>query len=318
MQKCMNWSTIAFDWNQTRAFLATAEEGSLSAAARVLGLTQPTLSRQIAALEHELGVTLFERAGRSVTLTKAGVELLDHARAMAQAAAQISLAASGQSQTIEGQVRITASDMMSAYILPPALKRLREIAPALDIDIVADNSIRDLLLREADIAIRHLRPDQPSLVAKLVREDTGRFYATPGYLEAYGHPQADGDLSKHQFISFGDTDRMLGYLRPAGLQVTRENFRLGSKSGIAAWEMARSGLGVAVMSDEIAAKFPEFEPVMTNLPPFVFETWLVTHRELRTSRRIRLTFDLLADFLSEKPRPVPIAARSPNGFAQHS
>lgn len=294
----MNWSSIAFDWNQARAFLATAEEGSLSAAARALGLTQPTLGRQVTALENELGVVLFERAGRSLTLTQAGIELLDHVRAMAEAANRISLTASGQSQTIEGQVRITASDMMSAYILPPVLKRLRAEAPLLEIDVVATNDIRDLLRREADIAIRHVRPEQDDLIARRVREETAHFYATANYLEAHGRPTLAGGLAHHQFIGYGDIDRMLGYLQPLDLGLTKDNFRLGSAAGVVAWEMARHGLGIAIMSAEIAAKFPDIERVLEEIDPFVFPVWLVTHRELHTSRRIRLVFDLLAEFLS--------------------
>ena len=200
----------------------------MSAAARALGLTQPTLSRQVAALEEELGVMLFERTGRSVELTQAGLEMLDHVQSMAEAASRLTLTASGQSQTVEGLVRITASDLMSAHILPPLIKELREIAPLLSIDVVADNNIRDLLLREADIAIRHVRPTQPNLVAKLLREETARFYATASYLEAHGRPDLTSDMSQHQFISFVDSDRMLEYLLPTGLGLTRSNFRLGS------------------------------------------------------------------------------------------
>ena len=270
----------------------------MSAAARALGLTQPTRSRQVAALEDELGVMLFERTGRSIELTQAGLEMLDHVQKMAEAASNLTLTASGQSQSIDGLVRITASDLMSAYILPPVLRELREAAPLLAIEVVADNDIRDLLLREADIAIRHVRPTQPNLVAKLLRDDSARFYATADYLDAYGRPCHDGDLSNHQFISFVDSDRMLEYLLPTGLGLTRSNFRLSSQSGIVAWELARSGLGIAVMSDKIAEKFSEFEPVLTGIPPFVFPTWLVTHRELHTSRRIRLVFDRLAAHFS--------------------
>lgn len=213
MRNCMNWQSISFDWNQARAFLATAEEGSLLAAARALGLTQPTLGRQVSALEEQLGVMLFERVGRSLTLTQSGIELLDHVRAMAAAANQVSLVASGQSQAIKGQVRITASDMMSAYSLPPLLRRVRASAPLLEIDVIAANDVRDLLRREADIAIRHIRPEQPDLIAKLVREDTAHFYAADSYLEVRGQPYLEAGLAKHDFINFGDTQRMLGVLR---------------------------------------------------------------------------------------------------------
>lgn len=298
----MNWQSVAFDWNQARAFLATVEEGSLSGAARALGLTQPTLGRQVAALEAQLDVVLFERVGRSLVVTQSGLELVDHVRAMYEAANRISLTASGQSQTIEGQVRITASDVMSAHILPAALKRLREIAPLVDIDVVAANDIRDLQLREADIAIRHVRPEQPDLIARLVNEMTAHFYASRSYLDQYGQPGSLTELSDHQFVGFGDNDRMIEHLNPLGLGLTSKNFRVGSQSGVVAWEMAQHGLGIIVMADEVAAGAPGMERVAVDMDPFVFPVWLTTHRELHTSRRIRLVFDLLADFLTEKRR----------------
>lgn len=288
---------MSFDWNHARTFLAVVDEGSLSAAARKLGQTQPTVSRQIAALEDALNVTLFERTGRSVFLTEAGIELLDHVRAMASGANMVLLAASGQSQSVEGQVRITASDMMSAYVLPPILRGLSRMAPLLEIDVVADNSIGDLVRREADIAIRHARPDQPNLLTRRVRDEVMRFYASCAYLDVYGEPKTD-DLSGHQIISFVGVDRMLGYLRPVGLDLTKANFRLSSSSQFVAWEMARSGLGMMIMTDRIAEKFPEFVAVLNEIEAFTIPTWLVAHRELRTSRRIRTVFDHLAGSLS--------------------
>jgi len=295
----MNWQSVSFDWNQARAFLATVEEGSLSAAARALGLTQPTLGRQVAALEAQLDIVLFERVGRSLVLTQSGIELLDHVRAMCEAANRISLTASGQSQTIEGRVRITASDVMSAHILPPALKRLSEIAPLVEIDVVAANDIRDLQLREADIAIRHVRPEQPDLIARLVNEATAHFYASKSYLDQHGRPGSFNEMSDHDFIGFGNNDRMIEILNPLGLSLTPKNFQVGSESGVVAWEMARNGLGIIVMSDVVAAGAPRIERVLPDMEPIVFPVWLAAHRELHTSRRIRLVFDLLAEFLAE-------------------
>ena len=296
----MNWQSVSFDWNQARAFLATVEEGSLSAAARALGVTQPTLGRQVAALEDRLDIVLFERVGRSLVLTQSGVELLDHVRAMCEAANAMSLTASGRSQTIEGRVRITASDVMSAHILPAALKLVRDAAPLLEIDIVAANDIRDLQLREADIAIRHVRPEQPDLIARLVSDATARFYAHESYLDQRGRPRTLEDLSNHEFVGFGNNERMIELLNPNGLSLSVDNFRVGSESGVVAWEMARSGLGVIIMSDEVAGDTPGMECVLPDMDPFVFPVWLTVHRELHTSRRIRLVFDLLAEFLTDR------------------
>lgn len=291
----------SFDWNHVRAFLATAEKGSLSAAARVLGLTQPTLGRQVSALEDDLGILLFERVGRSLQLTEAGRDLLGHVRAMGAAADRVALAASGQSQSIEGKVRITASEGLSAYILPAALKRLREVAPRLEIDIVAANDIRDLMRREADIAIRHVRPEQPDLIARLVRDARAYFYASSAYLSERGRPRTPADLARHDFIGFGDNRQMLDYLVPLGLPLTEANFRIGSANGIVAWELARQGFGIAPMWDELARLCPEMERILPDLKPITFPIWLTTHRELHNSRRIRLVFDHLADFLSSGP-----------------
>ena len=288
-----------FDWNHIRAFLATAETGSFSAAARRLGQTQPTLSRQIAALEGDLGLMLFERVGRSLEITQAGMDLLDHTRMMGEAANRIALTASGQAQSIEGRVRITASDVMSAYILPDLLREVRAQAPRLRIDVIASNDIRDLMRREADIAIRHVRPDQPDLIAKLVQEAPGHFYAATEYLNRIGRPKTKSALSQHEFISFGDTDRMIAYLEPLGIHLTDENFRLGSQNGIVSWEYAKQGFGIAPMSQAVGDATPGMERVLPTMEAITFPVWLTTHRELHTSRRIRLVFDLLADFLSK-------------------
>ncbi|WP_291730643.1 LysR family transcriptional regulator [Leisingera sp. F5] len=286
------------DWNHIRAFLATAEAGSLSAAARQLGLTQPTLSRQVAALEGELGVLLFERLGRTLALTEAGHELLSHSRKMGAAADGLCLAATGQAQSIDGTVRITASDVMSAHVLPPVLQQLRQRAPRLTIDVVAANDIRDLMRREADIAIRHVRPEQPELIARLVQEASGHFYAANSYLNRRGRPSSYQELAGHDFVSFGDTERMIGYLDPMGIPVTPDNFRIGSNSGLVAWELVRQGFGITPMSDEVAAATPEVERLLPGSGAITFPVWLTTHRELHTSRRIRLVFDLLAEFFS--------------------
>lgn len=294
----MNWQAVSFDWNQARAFLVTAEEGSLSAAARALGLTQPTLGRQVAALEEELGVILFDRVGRSLSLTQSGLELLDHVRTMGEAAGRVSVTASGQSQAIEGQVCITASDAMSAYFLPPVLKHIREIAPAIEIEVVASNALRDLRRREADIAIRHVRPEHPDLIAKLIRETSARLYASAAYLDAHGRPTCANDLSDAAFIGFEQSGRLLAGLNGRGMSLTKRNFKLVTDSGVAGWEMVKQGLGIGVMVEEIAAMTPEVECVLPELDPFQVPIWLATHRELHSSRRIRLVFDLLAEALA--------------------
>ncbi len=289
-----------FDWNQVRAFLVTVEEGSLSAAARALGHTQPTLGRQVAALEDALGVPLFERVGRSLVLTQSGEDLLEHVRAMGEAASRISLAASGRSQAIEGRVSVTASDGMSAYFLPKVLKTLRASAPGITIDVISSNAIQDLQRREADIAIRHIRPDQPDLIARRVRDSTGHLYAATAYLDARGRPETPDDLADHDFIGLQNPERFTAEInRRMGLAVTPEQLRLTSDSGVAGWEMVKLGLGITVMMKDLAQITPGIEMVLPDLPPVEVPVWLTVHRELRSSRRIRVVFDALAEALAE-------------------
>ncbi|MFQ1702488.1 LysR family transcriptional regulator [Loktanella agnita] len=299
-----------FDWSRMRAFLATAETGSLSAAARAIGLTQPTLGRQIAALEDELGLMLFERVGRGLHLTAAGQELLVHARDMGAAADRLALAAMGQSQSVEGTVRITASDMFSALWLPAVVSRCRVLAPRLHIDVIAVNDIRDLMRREADIAVRHVRPDQPDLVARLIREAQAMLYAAKSYLDARVRPQSLADLAQHDFISFGNVDRMVSYLNTIDIPVTAQNFRVNSENGLVAWAMARAGLGLCPMDDAVAAMAPEMECVLPQMKPITFPVWLTTHREIHTSPRIRLVFDVLDEILSKDLPPNATPSRT--------
>lgn len=294
----MKWQNVSFDWNLAKAFLATAEEGSLSAAARALDLTQPTVGRQVAALEEALGVVLFDRVGRSLSLTPSGLELLDHVRAMGEAAGLVSMSASGQSQSIEGQVCITATDAMSSYYLPAVVAQLREMAPEIEIEIFASNTLQDLRRREADIAIRHVRPEQPDLITRLIRETTAHLYASTVYLDRHGRPESPADLNDATFIGFDDPGRAISFLNAFGLSLSRRNFRIIVNSGIAGWEMVKLGLGITVMTKDLAANTPGVEALIPEQVAIPIPIWLTTHRELHTSRRIRLVFDVLAEALS--------------------
>jgi DNA-binding transcriptional LysR family regulator len=291
----MDWRTVQFDWNRARAFLVTAEEGSLSAAARALDTTQPTLGRQVDALERELGVLLFDRVGKRFVLTQSGVDLLEHVRAMGDAASRVSLAASGQSQTLAGPVCITASDVFSVHLLPPMVAKLRAIEPGIDVEIVATNAPRDLRRREADIAIRNFRPEDPELFAKKVRDMTGNLYAATTYLDRIGRPTTKAALSDADFIGFDRSNAMIEVLRTMGLDVTQKNFVAVCENQLVQWELVKLGLGIGVMADVIAQAEPLVEPALPDLAPVVFPVWVVSHRELQTSKRVRMVFDLLVE-----------------------
>lgn len=296
----MNWQAISFDWNQIRAFLATAEEGSFSGAARVLKTTQPTIGRQISALEDTLGVTLVERSVRGLTLTEAGRDLMDHVRAMGEAATLISMSAERQSQDISGEVTITATDLVAVTMMPEIFLRLRETAPGIRIRIVASSEIQNLMQRDADIAVRHVRPDQPELIARHVGDFRATLYAATSYLDRAGRPSSPRDMAEHAFVSALDTGTMLATLHNQGLPFRAENFVMASDSGAVVWEMLKAGYGMSIFPEPMCDPEPGIEKVLPDLPPVVFPVWLVTHRELRTNRRIRVVFDLLARTLAER------------------
>jgi DNA-binding transcriptional LysR family regulator len=294
----MDWRTVRFDWNRARAFLVTAEEGSLSAAARALGMSQPTLGRQVEALERELDVLLFDRIGKRLVLTEPGLDLLEHVRAMGDAAGRVSLAASGQSQALEGTVTISVGEMFAAYVLPSILSTLRASEPGIDLEIVATNTASDLLRREADIAIRNFRPTHPELVARKVRDMAGHLYAATSYLDRLGRPITLAKLSDADFIGFNRSPAMIDRLRPLGLALTQKNFVLISESQLVQWALIKQGLGVGVMAELIGDAEPLVERVLPELAAVMFPVWLASHRELHTSRRVRVVFDLLANELA--------------------
>ncbi len=298
----MNWEAISFDWNQARAFLATAEEGSFSSAARALRTTQPTIGRQISELETTLGVTLVERSVKGPTLTEAGRDLLDHVRAMAEAASLISIGAVSHSQEVSGEVTVTATDLLSAITLPPILASLRQSAPGLRVCIVASNDNQNLLQREADIAIRHVRPNQPELIGRHVGDFRASLYATSDYLDRAGRPRTPREVADHDFVGNPHPERLIAPLQDQGIPVRPENFVVTSDNGVVVWELLKAGLGISMLPEALCEAEPGLEKVLPDLPSPQFPVWLVTHREVQTSQRIRIVFDLLVRGLADVTR----------------
>jgi DNA-binding transcriptional LysR family regulator len=298
----MEWKNAGFDWNRARAFLATVEEGSLSGAARALGQTQPTLGRQVSALERELGVTLFERVGNRLELTETGAALLEHVRVMREAALQLSLTATGQSEAVDGLVRVAASETLSAHLLPPVIAELRQLHPGIDVDIVASLETSDLRRREADIALRNYRPTDPELIAKKLRDSRASLYAAPAYLERIGRPSSPADLSEEaEIFAFDRSDLMIKGLNAVGYRLEQRNFPVRTGNHLVQWELCKRGVGICVMMEEVGEDEPMVERLLPEHPaPVSFPTWLTCHRELRTSRRIRVVFDLLTQRLTAK------------------
>ena len=293
MHMCMDWRAVRFDWNKARAFLVTAEEGSLSAAARAMGMAQPTLGRQVDGLEQELGVVLFERVGRGLTLTPSGLELLEHVRDMGAAAGRVSLAALGQSQALEGTISISASETYAAVLLPPIIAKLRKEEPGIHVEIVVTNQASDLLRREADIALRNFRPTEPDLVAKKIGMADAILYATPAYIEQLGSPKTPYDLRHADFVNLDRAGMMLKGLNTLGLGLTEANFPLLTESYLVMWELVKQGTAIGILDSLIGDAEPAVVRVLPDLEPLTFPIWLVAHRELTTSRRIRRVYAFL-------------------------
>jgi len=297
----MKQSKKSFDWTQAQAFLETAETGSFSSAAEKLRLSQPTVGRHVSALEDDLGVTLFDRVGKSVVLTDNGLRLLEYVRSMRDAADQLTLTAMGNAQSVAGKVTITASDGFCAYTLPNIVSALRREHPEIEIEVFASHEVQDLTRREADIAVRHGRPSQPDLIAKRLIDSTAHLYGTKQYLDQIGRPQSPNDIGPDvQFIGFESKDRIRLVLNDLGFNLAPDQFMVITNNVFAGWEMMKKGIGLALMIKYVADQTEGVEMILPDYVNIELPVWLVTHRELHTSRRIRIVYDFIAQSISSQ------------------
>lgn len=283
------------DWSLIQAFLAVAETGSLSGAGRQLGLSQPTLGRQVQALEAQLGAALFLRQPRGMALTEAGQALLGPARAMQEAAAALALAAAGADTGLSGTVRLTASDFVSTYHLPPILARLRRDAPELEIELVSSDSTENLLFREADIALRMYRPRQLDMIARHLGDLSLGLYAARSYAEEHGLPDTPEALTRHQLIGFDRDESILRGMRALGLKVDRHAFGLRCDANVPYFQLLLAGCGIGFAQSSVAARHPELLPVLPEVPIPPLPVWLTCHANLRRLPRIDLVWRALEE-----------------------
>lgn len=294
------------DWELYRTFLAVVGGGSLSAAARDLGLTQPTVGRHIDTLERALGVVLFARSPTGLTATEAAFELRPHAEAMAGAASAIQRAASGLASGVAGAVRITASEVVGAEVLPSILADLHDDYPQLVIELVLSNRVDDLLRRAADIAVRMVRPEQAALVARHVGKVRGGLYAHRRYVDKHGLPKSVEDLAGHAIVGFDTHLPAVAGIDAFAARYNRDLFAFRSDSDLAQIAMVRAGLGIGGIQHGIARRDKDLVPVLPRTISFSLEMWLAMHEDQRANRRLRLVFDRLATaLLSQVNVPVP-------------
>ena len=286
-------------WDELRTFLEVARESSLSAAARRLGLAQPTVGRHIDALEDALGATLFTRSARGLNPTAAAKALVPHAEAMAAAAGALARAASSAAAVDRGVVRVTASEVMGAEALPAMFAGFRARNPGIAIELALTNRNQDLARGDADIAVRMIRPTQSGLVARRIGATRIRLYAHRDYLARFGEPRSLADLREHRLIGFDRDDATFRSAGALAKALTREDFGFRCDSDLAQLAALRAGVGVGGCQDMIARRTPELVPVLPSAFQMALEVWLVMHRDLKSEPRVRLMYDWLAQGLTD-------------------
>lgn len=290
-------STIG--WELYRTFLAVMEEGSLSGAARALGLTQPTVGRQVSSLEKALGLHLFTRSQSGLLPTDAARALLADAASMRSTASALERTARGFGEGIQGAVRVSASEVVGVEVLPPILTRLQQRYPDLQVELVLSNEVQDLVRREVDIAVRMTTPTQDVLLATRVGDVLLGLHAHPAYVQRQGQPETMAELGRHCLIGF---DRETPFIRGARRHLgawTRDKFSWRSDSDLAQLALIRAGAGIGVCQVGLAAREPGLVRVLPNAFSFKLTTWVAMHEGLRDSPRCKVVFDGLVAGLRE-------------------
>lgn len=286
------------DWEHLRTFLAVLREGGLSQAARERGLSQPTAGRHIDALEQALGASLFTRSRNGMTPTSEALRLAPHAEAMANAASALRRAASSDEAEVRGTIRLTASDIVVQEVLPPILTVFAAEYPDVDLEVVSSNAELNLLTREADIAVRMIRPEQQAIIARKVGVSRIGLYAHRRYVERYGLPKTLAELQARRIIGYDRNPMALRMTEGIGLKVTADLFSFRCDSEPAQLAMLRAGYGIGGMQAPLAEQDPDMVPVLPEMLSFDMEMWLAMHERLRNSLVMRLLVNHLASGLS--------------------
>jgi DNA-binding transcriptional LysR family regulator len=284
----------SFDWALVKSFLAVLDAGSLMGAARRLGARQPTLSRHIAELESQLGTALFERTGRGVTPTVTALAIADAARRMQEGADALGRSLQRRRDATTGSVRITASAVAAAWLLPPLLAQLQIDEPGIQIELVASNALSNLLRREADIAVRMVRPVQGSLVAKKLGEVPIVAAAHDSYLARAGTPRVPRDLLRHRLLGYDRDTTLLRGFAALGLPVSAAQFALRTDDHVSYGRLVAAGAGIGFVAAYNVAQWPGVRRVLPALKIPPLPCWLAVHREIRGSPVVRRVYDYLA------------------------
>jgi DNA-binding transcriptional LysR family regulator len=285
-------------WELYRSFLGVLQEGSLSGAARALGITQPTVGRHVSALENSLGLTLFTRSQSGLLPTEAALGLRPYAEEMRSTADALRRAAASQGEGVKGTVRVSASEVVGVEVLPPIVARLRQAHPQLTVELVMTNRVQDLLQREADIAVRMTQPRQELLVARRVGVVALGFFAHRDYLARHNAPKTVAELQQHSLIGFDVETPFLRGARKTLPQWSREAFSVRTDSDVGHLALIRAGCGIGVCQVALARRTPELVRVLPSRFELKLDTWVTMHEDLRNSPRCRVTFDAMVKGLT--------------------
>ena len=284
----------ALDWSLVQAFLAVAESGSLSAASRALRVAQPTIGRQVKSLEEQLGVVLFHRHEKGLSLTEAGTTLLVPARSMRLAASEMELKAAGHGDELCGTIRITSSVAVAMAHLPPVIAELRAEHPQITVDLVPDDASSNLHFREADIAVRMYRPTQLDLVAQHLGEFRLGAFAGRGYAERRGLPQRIEEILDHDVIGFDRETIMVEAFRSGGLHVDRDWFKIRVDDQAVYWRLVCAGCGIGFAQCCIGRQETAVVEVPIDFGIPALPVWLTAHEAVRRTPRVEVVWEKLA------------------------
>lgn len=290
-------------WDDQRIFLAVLEEGSLSAAARRLGLSHPTVRARIEALEERLGTVLFTRSVNGLTPTATAESLRAPARAMAMASDLFVRQASALTGAVAGTVRISVPEFMGIEVVPAMLARLRAAHPAIRIELSLSNAPADLLAQEVDVAVRTVAPRQEALVARKVASIPIAFYASKAYVERHGTPASLAELAEHDVIGPDRSRSDLALLEKLAPAFLRERLVLRTDSHPAQIAAARAGIGIAAAQVQVGDGDPGLVRILPDLDIAMLDTWIVTHENLARVPRVRAVFDSLVESFISLSRP---------------
>jgi DNA-binding transcriptional LysR family regulator len=291
-----------FDWNLLRSFVAVAETGSLSAAARKIGASQPTIGRHVSELERALGVTLFRRGLGGYQITDTGAKLMAHALTIREGVDRFSLQATGAEESLSGTIRISASDVMATLVLPAMLAQFSVQEPGIEIELVGTNMVDNLLRRDADIAIRMVTPSQEELVARKIADIPLAMCASKAYLARRGPPTDRLDLMNHLLIGQDRDDALIRGFNALGAKVDRHSFRFRSDNQVIMWQAILAGVGIGLAQLPLICREPSLQTFLPELPLPILPMWLTMHKDVRNSPRIRRTADFLYAALSDFAR----------------